>query len=201
MVPTKYPVRLPIIGHFNISRADNFPFPLTGNYYYEFAVMNQNSFMNGLMRYCFIFIGVGLFSCSKTNQSSYPSYYGQWQFIGTSSGPWQVTPSPDSIVILTLKPGNTYEATLNDSVAMQGSFTIDANANGVILKFLNITQPFGTNTSEVSGGIHFLFFNTTKIGQLTLFQTNITSSPGDTLNLTSYPITPEFTSDYFKRIR
>jgi hypothetical protein len=158
--------------------------------------------MNSLLRYCCLVIGTGLFSCSKTIQTpSYPSYYGQWQFFGRSSGPWQVTPSPDSVVILTLKSGNTYQATLNGTLAMQGSFTIDSNANGVFLKFLNITEPFGTITSEESNGIYFLFFNTAKIGQLTLFQTNITNSPGDTLDLTSYPITPEFTSDYFKRIQ
>ncbi len=158
--------------------------------------------MNSLLRYCCLVVGAGLLSCSKTGQTiSYNSYYGQWQFIGTSSGPWQVTPSPDSVVILRLMPGNTYEATLNGTLAIQGSFTIDSSANRVTLDFVNITQPFGTNTSGESNGVYFLFFNTAKIGQLTLFQTNITSSPGDTLDLTSYPLTPEFTSDYFKRIQ
>ncbi len=154
--------------------------------------------MNNLLRFCFLVFVTGLFSCSKTSQTA--SYYGRWQFIGTSAGPWSVTPSPDSVVILTLMPGNTYRTTLNGNLAIQGSFSIDSGANGVILNFLNITQPYGTNTSEESNGIYFLFFNTAKIGQLTLFQTNITSSPADTLDLTSYPLTPEFTADYFKRV-
>jgi hypothetical protein len=158
--------------------------------------------MNSFLRFCFLIIITGLFSCNKNIQTpSYPSYYGQWQFIGTSSGPSYITPSPDSVVILILKPGNTYVATLNGNPGIYGSFTIDSSANFVTLTFLNITQPYGTNTSGESNGIYFLFFNTAKVGQLTLFQTNATNSPGDTLNLTSYPITPEFTSDYFKRIQ
>ncbi len=148
--------------------------------------------MNNVVRYACLVIVMGLFSCSKTEQAPLnSSFYGQWQFIGTSSGPWQITPSPDSVVILRLIPGNTYEARLNGVLAIQGSFTIDSSANRVNLDFVNITQPFGTNTSGQSNGVYYLFFNTAKIGQLTLFQTNITSSPGDTLDLTSYPLTPE----------
>jgi hypothetical protein len=158
--------------------------------------------MNNLLRYCCLIIGTGLFSCSKTIQTpSYSSYYGQWQFTSTVWGPFQQTTSSDSVVILRLMPGNTYVATLNGNLAKQGSFTIDSGTNGVILSFRNITQPFGANTSGESNGVHYIGFNTVKIGQLTLFQYNATSSPGDTLYLISYPLTPEATIDYFKRIQ
>lgn len=157
--------------------------------------------MNVFLRFCCSIMAIGLFSCNKNIQTpSYPSYYGKWQFIGSYFGPIHITPSPDSVVILTLKPDNTYVATLNGNPGIHGAFTIDSS-NFVILTFLNITQPFGTNTSGESNGVYFIGFNTAKVGQLTMFQTNATSSPGDSLNLTSYPITPEFTSEYFKRIQ
>lgn len=152
---------------------------------------------------CCCFVGITfLFACSKTvHTPSYPSYYGQWQYIGASFGPGFTTPSPDSVVILTLKSGNTYTVTLNGNSSLEGSFTMDSITYGVTLKFLNITQPYGNNTIATTNGPTFLFFNTAKIGQLTLFEENATSSPGDTLVLTSSPVTPEATNDLFRRIQ
>jgi hypothetical protein len=157
--------------------------------------------MKRQLHICCLLLSIALFSCSKTTQTpSYPSYYGKWQFIAWSFGPSYNIPSPDSVVLLTLKQGNTYTATLNGAISLQGSFTIDSS-NGVTLKFLNINEPYGTNTIVVTNNTTFLFFNTAKIGQLTLFQNNLTSSPGDTLMLTSSPITPDPTYSWFKRIQ
>jgi len=162
----------------------------------------MKSFMSRLLCCCCFVVMMVMFSCRKAVQvPSYPSYYGQWLFIQSSSGPGFTTPSPDSVVILTLKPGNTYTVTLNGNTSLQGSFTMDSVAYGVTLDFLNITQPYGTSTIVTTNGPTFLFFNTVKIGQLTLFQKNATSSPGDTLDLTSSPVTPEATNNLFRRIQ
>ena len=89
---------------------------------------------------------------------------------------------------------------MNGNITIQGSFTIETNSNFLTLKFLNIDQPYGNNTSGSSNGINYVSFNTAKIGQLVLFQENSTSAPGDILSLLSYPITPEATTNIFKRL-
>jgi hypothetical protein len=143
-------------------------------------------------------------ACHKSGQGtrSIPvsaSYYGRWQWINSSFGPSTTYPS-GSIVVLDLEAGNQYQATLNGLVATSGTFGIDSSANGVVLQFNNINQPVGNNTSGQSGGVNFIAFNFLRIGQLILFQYNSTSTPGDTLSLLQYPITPEATISLFKRM-
>ena len=158
--------------------------------------------MNRLLCFCSMVITICLFSCHKSIQTpQYPSFYGQWQYIGYEVGPGFHAPSPDSTVVLTLSTGNNYGTTLNGKQVMSGTFSIDTSSNRVYLKFNNITQPAGNTTSAVSGNLTFLYFNFSKIGQLTLFENNWTSSPGDTLYLIQSPTIPESTTNYFKRIQ
>jgi hypothetical protein len=142
-----------------------------------------------------------LLSCSKSeNNSANQAFYGQWQFIGSAFGPSFTKPAPDSVVILTLKSDNTYAASLNGKILIHGPLTIENDQNFQTLKFVNIDQPYGNNTSGSSNGVNFLFFNTAKIGQLVLFQDNSANIQGDTLNLISFPITPDPTLNNFKRV-
>jgi len=104
-------------------------------------------------------------------------------------------------VFLNLKPDNSYIVTFDGRFFLEGSFKIDSNANGTGLEFLNINKPYGDTTSVVSNGVTFLYFNTTNIGQLTLFQNNAASLFNDTLDLVSSPITPFATVNEFKRIQ
>jgi hypothetical protein len=143
-----------------------------------------------------------LLACNKSGQGTASvsgSYYGHWQWIGSSWGP-TITYPTGSIIVLDLEAGNQYQATLNGLVVTSGTFGIDSSANGVVLRFNNIDQPAGNDTIGQSDGVNFIAFNFVKIGQLTLFQDNATSTPGDTLYLLQYPIDPAATMSLFKRI-
>jgi hypothetical protein len=149
---------------------------------------------------------MALFSCKKESQAPPPyslpdSYYGQWQWIGSSWGPSYSVPSPDSTVVLILAPGNLYTITLNGTQTLQGSFQADSTPYTVTLQFNNITQPAGSNTSVTSGNVTELFFNYVQVGQFMLFQYDLTSCPGDTLQLVQSPIDPEAMGSYFKRVQ
>ncbi len=166
------------------------------------CILENLRLMNIIKHCCYLLLSFVLFSCYKTVQlPGYPSYNGQWLYTGSTFGPFFTHPSADSVVILTLRPGNVYDASFNNISIIHGSFSIDSNANGITIQFLNITQPYGNETEFTTNGITYLFFNTAKIGPLTLFETNELSPAGDSIALTSYPITPEFTSNYFKRIQ
>ena len=147
---------------------------------------------------------LALIACKKSGQgtTSIPvpgSYYGHWQWISSSWGP-SITYATSSVVVLDLEAGNQYQVTLNGLVATSGTFTIDSSANGTVLQFNNINEPAGSNTTGQSGGIRYIAFNYLQIGQMTLFQYNSTGTPGDTLSLVQYPITPEATVSLFKRM-
>lgn len=142
-----------------------------------------------------------LFACKKSGPSNTPAaFYGHWQWTGSVFGPRTITPSPDSTVVLELKAGNLYEVTLNGQLATKGSFQIDSSSKGMVLQFDNVIQPVGNNTTGSSGGVNYIAFNYVQIAQLTLFQFNATSSPGNVLQLVQYPITPVATVSSFKRI-
>jgi hypothetical protein len=147
---------------------------------------------------------LALAGCKKSDEGtasiSVPgSYYGHWQWIGSSYGP-AITYPTSSFVVLNLEAGNQYQATLNGLVVTSGTFGIDSSANGVVLKFSNINEPAGNNTTGQVDGVNFIAFNFLKIGQLTLFQNNSTMALGDTLQLIQYPIIPEATVSLFKRM-
>jgi hypothetical protein len=157
--------------------------------------------MISLFRSCSLVALISLISCGKTAQTlSYPGYYGQWQYIGYSFIGFSA-PSADSTVILTLSPGNTYKATLNGMEKISGTFSIDSGSNGQTLTFSHITQPYGNMTTSMSGTTTYLYFNYSKVGQLTLFENNWIRTASDTLVLQQTFLAPEFTSNYFRRIQ
>jgi hypothetical protein len=78
---------------------------------------------------------------------------------------------------------------------------MDTIGNAATLKFNNISQPFGNVKTTTSGTTRYFYFNYAKIGQLTLFENNLTMIHGDTLVLQQTPDAPEFYANYFKRIR
>ncbi len=142
-------------------------------------------------------------SCKKEGQLVlYPSYYGQWQYIGYRFGPGFIAASADSSVILTLIPPNSYLTSLNGYLSTQGTFRLDSSMDLVSLQFNNITQPYGSWTVVgTTSGVTFLYFNYSQIGQLTLFQFNYISAYGDTLEMLQGPvITPDPVYNFFKRI-
>jgi hypothetical protein len=144
---------------------------------------------------CFL----ALFACKKG--APVPgSYIGHWQWISSSSGPRTTTPSSDSVVILNLETVNQYQAILNGQIVTTGTFQLNSSSNGPLLQFNNINQPAGNHTSGSVGGVNFIAFNFLRIGQLTLFQYNSTSTPGDTLTLVQSPITPGAAVSFFKRM-
>jgi hypothetical protein len=154
--------------------------------------------MNRLILFCSCVL---LFSCKKNEQTPfYAGYYGRWQYIGYNFGPRNVVPSPDSIVILNLIPGNSYQTTLNGQTATRGTFSIDSGMNGTILTFNNITEPAGNNTEVMVGGITYFYFNYDKIGQLLLFQQNRPYFNGDSLILGQEFMAPESTTNYFRKL-
>ena len=142
-------------------------------------------------------------ACKKEGLTpNYPAYYGQWEYIGSSWGPGFNPPAADSMVVLTLSSPNNYTTSLNGMIVRQGSFQVDSSSKFVILTFNNITQPYGSQTVvRTNTGLTYLYFNSAKTGQLTLYQHNYTASPADTLILSQGPvITPEALSNFFKRM-
>jgi hypothetical protein len=151
--------------------------------------------------FIFVLLSIAFGSCKKTIQApSYPSFNGQWLWIGTGGGVYLMKPSSDSLIILTLGSENNYTTTLNGQLVLQGTFTIDSGSNTLNLIFDNITHPFGNNNSGIIGGAGYVNFNYFKIGQFTLYQVNQTHTPGDTLYLLRSPITPESPVSYFKKL-
>jgi len=154
--------------------------------------------MNRLILFCSCVL---LFSCKKNEQTPfYAGYYGRWQYIGYNFGPRNVVPSPDSLVILNLIPGNSYQTTLNGQTATRGTFSIDSGTNGTILTFNSITEPAGNNTQVMVGGITYFYFNYDKIGQLLLYQQNRPDFYGDSLILGQEFMAPESTTNYFRKL-
>jgi hypothetical protein len=150
-------------------------------------VKPEISRMNRLIVFCVCML-LMLFSCKKNEQApDYAGYYGRWQYFGYNLAVGSIPPSPDSVVVLILIPGNTYQTTLNGMPVTRGTFSIDSGTNGTILTFNNITQPAGNDSIVV-------------VGQLTLFQHNHPIIYGDSLVLVQESIAYEYTSDYFKKI-
>jgi hypothetical protein len=143
-----------------------------------------------------------LFCCKKNEQAPYyAGYYGHWQFIGYGfGGPVNNTPSPDSVVLLILIPGNTYQITLNGLAVTRRSFSINPGTNGTVLTFNNITQLAGTDTVVVAGNLSYFFYNFIRIGKLTLFQYDHPFLQGDSLVLTQESTGFEYATDYFRKI-
>jgi len=142
-------------------------------------------------------------ACKKSGATPfYPSYYGNWQYIGTNDGrPVFIPPSPDSTVILSLNPPNLYSVWLNGALVKSGYFQMDSGNGMIALQFNNITQPYGNQTSVMTGGVTYFGYNYIQAGQLTIFQVNYTNSPGDTLQLLQGPlVSPEATTNSFKRL-
>ena len=165
-------------------------------------VSTKNTCMNRLLFFSLLLLA-GMISCKKDPEAvSYPaySYYGQWQWTRTIAGAYVTTPSPDSVIVMTLSTGNRYQVSLNGKSFELGTFQIDSSSNSVILQFNNITQPAGTTTRVTTGNMTELLFNYFRIGQFVLFQYNSTRSPGDTLQFIREPGTPEDPVSYFKRI-
>jgi hypothetical protein len=188
-------------------------FPLSGrmsnsgksNVWFIILVRYKKSLMH--QKGVFVAIGVCLmFSCMKknTDPNSLPAtgYYGSWQYLGYSWGPPGLSPAyPDSTVVLQMDPGNNYRLTLNGQLVTQGTFEVDNSSGGPMVHFNNITQPYGADTSYVSGGIHFFGWNFVKAGGLTLFQYNWAQLPTDTLSMIQCCLlAPEVTMNYFKRL-
>jgi hypothetical protein len=154
--------------------------------------------MNRLIVFCLCIL---LFSCKKSEQTPYyTGYYGRWQYIGYNFAAINAVPSPDSVVVLNLMPGNSYQTTLNGQIATRGTFSIDSGMNGTVLTFNNITEPAGNNTMVTVGGITYFSFNYDKIGQLLLYEQNRPDFYGDSLILGQEFMAPESTTNYFRKL-
>jgi hypothetical protein len=156
--------------------------------------------MNRLLAASFILL-FGLISCKKTTQAPPdPPYFGQWLWIGTSSGFFTTDPSKDTAVVLSLGQANLYKITLDGQLSLEGIFATDSSDHWRTLQFSNISQPAGDTTSRTSGNITYLYFNFAKVGRMTIFQNNVIIVSGDTLTMLRNPITPETPVSTFVRV-
>jgi hypothetical protein len=139
-------------------------------------------------------------ACKKSDVAHiYPSYYGNWKFLGME-GPLGYTPSsPDTTIILALGAPSSYAVSLNGFPRLGGTFQVDSASGSGILAFSNITQPYGsmvTGSGQANDNDNFAV-----IGQLTLFQNNTTQTLGDTLILVQSPAFGFATQgSFFKRL-
>jgi hypothetical protein len=145
------------------------------------------------------------FSCQKQttdpNAMTATGYYGNWQYLGYNWGPGFKPTYPDSTVVLAMDSGNNYRLTLNGQLVTQGTFEVDSSSPAPIVHFINITKPYGSDTSTTSGGLHYFFWNFVSAGGLTLFQYNWAQLPTDTLSMMQCCVlTPEVTTNYFRRL-
>jgi hypothetical protein len=92
-------------------------------------------------------------ACKKSEVAhNYPSYNGNWEFLGME-GPLGFQPSSsDTTIILTLGAPNSYMVSLNGSSRLQGTFQVDSASDEVILAFSNITQPYGSTITGLGIG-------------------------------------------------
>ncbi len=114
--------------------------------------------------------------------------YGEWRWVVSRSGFFTDSSSTDSVVTFTLRPDGSYAIGLNGSLVMQGTYGISVQAyNDTLLHFNNFPQ---TSTSS-QPGVTFVRFGTINIGGLIFFVDDELSISDNSLQLLSYPITPE----------
>jgi len=148
-------------------------------------------------------VGLG---CKKTGNNSGSAelnatdtigIYGKWQwaisyFLSSTS------PSPDSVITLTLKPDSSYVIGLNGNVFAKGTFQIteQLNSNSGKLHFNNFPQTIIDSTQSET----IIQYGTTNFGRLTLFVDQSYGVFNDTLQFTPIPCcAPEFYESIFKK--
>lgn len=125
-----------------------------------------------------------MLSCKKEESNSYQNnleatdtagIYGKWKWIGSQAFLlYGVIPSPDSVITLTIRSDGSYDIGLNGYVSMQGSFKIIQDQyNDTIFYFNNFPQ------------------TRYNIGEMAFYRDEELSTFNDTLQLISYPISPE----------